>query len=375
MDEEKKPTEETEEETEDKIEEEAKEDAEKFMSNVQKMIEATIQNMQGQKEEIKSTTEMTKESTEKMDKDEKIAEFFKALINNDKQKLQVLSEGTPGNGGYLVPVELYGQIVEELRDVAVIRSRATVIDPCPKELDINTLASRPKVYWRGEAAVKSTSTATFTQASLTPYSLAVIVVLTKELISDAVIPASITSYITKLISTAIGEEEDKVFAAGNGSSKPTGIDAYNATVPRSVTTAANIVDTDSLISAVYKLGSMYRKNAIWLMNSLTLTKVMQLKDGQNRNIFLADATGPMAGTLLGKQVFEQNDLPQSRIWFGDLKGYWIGVREGISVMQSEEATIAGYSLFERNEVAIRVEERIDGEMADPHAFVVINGTN
>jgi HK97 family phage major capsid protein len=372
-DEEKEPKKEA---TEEAIEEEAKEDAEKFMSNIQKLIDASIEKMSTKKEEIKSTQEMTKESIEQMDKTQRIGEFFKALIMNDKTKLQVLAEGTNALGGFLVPDVLYRDIVEELRDNAVIRSRATVIDPCPRHLDITQLASRPKVYWRGEAAVKSTSTAEFSNIALTPYSLAVIVVLTRELVADAAIPPSIINYVVRLIATAIGEEEDKVFTVGNGSSQPTGIDNYaSGTGIRVVTTPANVLAADSLIQAFYTLGSKYRSRAVWIMNSQTLTKAMQLKDSQNRYLFVADPTGVLPGTLLGRPVIEQNNLANARIWLGDLRGYWIGVREGITVMQSEEATVASYSLFERNEIAIRVEERIDGEIADVNAFVEISGTN
>ena len=364
-----------EEKKEEEIEEEAKEESEKFMTNIQKMIDASISKLGDEKEEIKSTTEVTKDAVDKMDKSQRISEFYTALIQNDKQKLQVLAEGTNALGGYLVPAVLYGDIVEELRDSAVIRSKATIIDPCPAHLDITNLASRPKVYWRGESAVKSTSTAEFGQISLTPYSLAVIVVLTRELVADAVIPASMTSYITKLITTAIAEEEDKVFTVGNGTGRPTGFDAYSATVHRIVATPANVLTADSLIQSFYRLGSKYRSKAIWVMNSLTLTKAMQLKDSQNRYLFVADPTGNLPGTLLGRPVFEQNDLGQSHIWLIDLSGYVIGVREGISVMQSEEAYVDSHSLFERNEIAIRVEERLDGELADLDCAVCMTGTN
>jgi len=360
---------------EEEIEEEAKEESEKFMANIQKMIDASVAKLGEEKEEIKTTQEVTKGEVDKMDKAQRISEFYTALIRNDKQKLQVLAEGTNALGGFLVPAVLYGDIIEEMRDAAVIRSKATIIDPCPAHLDITNLASRPKVYWRGEKAVKSTSTAEFGQIALTPYSLAVIVVLTRELVADAVIPASMTSYITRLISTAIAEEEDKVFTTGAGTTQPTGIDAYAATIHRIIATPANVLVPDSLIQAFYRLGSQYRKNAVWIMNSLTLTKAMQLKDGQNRYLFVADPTGVLPGTLLGRPVFEQNDLTQSHIWLIDLRGYVIGIREGITVMQSEEAYVDSHSLFERNEIAIRVEERIDGEVADLDAAVVITGTN
>lgn len=360
---------------EEKIEEEAKEESEKMLANIQKMIDASLSKIEEEKEEIVTTQELTKDAVEKMDKATRISEFYTALVQNDKAKLQVLAEGTNALGGFLVPAILYTDIIEELRDRAVIRSRATVIDPCPRHLDITNLASRPKVYWRGESVVKSTSTAEFGEIALTPYSLAVIVVLTRELVADAVIPPSLTSYITRLITTAIAEEEDNAFTTGSGATQPTGIDSYSATVHRIVATPANVLAADSLIQSFYRLGSQYRRNAVWIMNSITLTKVMQLKDSQNRYLFVADPTGTLPGTLLGRPVFEQNDLGQDHIWLIDLRGYVIGVREGITVMQSEEAYVDSHSLFERNELAIRVEERIDGELADLDCAVVITGTN
>jgi len=360
----------------EKVEEEADKEAEKFMANIQKLVEAEVEKLVGKKEEkLGDEKEITKESVKEMDAQTRSTEFIRALLTNQKEKLQVLSEGTNALGGYLVPAVLYNQIVEEQRDVAVIRPRATVIDPCPKQLNIDQLATRPKVYWRSEAAVKSTSTLQFNQISLTPYSLAVIVVLTKELVADAQIPPSIINYVINQIATAIAEEEDKVFMVGTGSGQPTGIDTYSSTVHRTVTTAANVLTYDCLVDALYKLGSKYRRNAVWLMNSNTLRKVMLLKDSQNRPIFVADPTGDLPGTVLGRPVLEQNNLAESHIWLIDLKGYWIGVREGINVMQSEEASVGGYSTFERNEVAIRVEERVDGELADLDCAVCITGTN
>jgi HK97 family phage major capsid protein len=318
---------------------------------------------------------ISKEQYKSMDKDAKVKNFITALLENNHQKLQVMAEGTNALGGYLVPDEWYQTIVEELRNDTVIRPRAKVISMKTNQLNITQLATRPKVYWRGEAATKSTSTAEFAQISLTPYSLAVIVVMTKELVADATIGGDIISFMTDKIVTAIAEEEDKAFMTGNGSGRPTGIDNYAATVHRIVATPANVLAADSLIEVVSRLGTKYLRNAVWIMNSVTYRKAMQLKDSQNRYLFVPAPNTDSFGTILGYPVLRQDDLAQNHIWFGDLKGYWIGVREGISIMQSEEAQVAGYSLFERNEIALRVEERIDGELADLDSFVCLTGTN
>jgi HK97 family phage major capsid protein len=370
-------------ETEAKEEAEETADEEKSMTAIAEKLLSIMEAKQKAKEVIVEEKTEVKETGfeveyKSMDKEGQMEAFYKALIANDTAKLKVMTTSTTDgqNAGYLIPTVLYNEIVEEMRDDAVIRSRARVIPNCPATLSIDQLVGRPKASWTAEKAVKDTTTATFAQISLTPYTLACIAVMTNQLIQDAEAGGFFVSYMTEKIATAINEKEDQAFAAGSGSGQPTGIDSYAATVHRIITTPANVLTPDSLIDANYKLGTKYRTKAVWLMNTQTLTKAMQLKDSQNRYLFIADPTGVTPGTILGKPVLEQNDINQSHIWFGDLKSYWIGDRGGMTIAKSEEATIEGVgNLFERNMTAIRVEKRTDGELVDLDAFCVITGTN
>lgn len=326
----------------------------------------------------------------KMDDETKITTFLKALRDDDKSKLEtihnitvpemtklkVMNAGTSADGGYLVPTILYQKIVEEQRDDQLIASRATVINNCPAHLDIDQLVGRPKMSWTAEKAIKDTSTATFNQIDLTPYSVTCIVAITNKLEEDAEVVAPISQYVTGLMATSLNEELERVFAVGAGTTQPSGINSYAATVHRIVTTPANILTADSMIDVVSRLGQKYLRNAVWMMNSKTWRVAMQLKDSQNRYLFIADPTGKTPGNILGYPVLRVDSLPNGAIWFGDLKGYWIGYRGGINVSKSNEATLTGIgNLFERNMFAIRVERRVDGEMADLDAFVYLSGAN
>jgi len=385
MEKETKKTESEEEET--KPTDEEKSQAEEMADTIMRLVEAKAEKKakdaeESKQREIAETKVLTKDMVEIMDKEERVGQFISALLSNDKIRMKVLSEGTNAMGGFLVPTYWYAKIVEDLRDETVVRPRATIIDPCPKQLNISQLASRPKVFWRGEQAIKDTSTATYSQISLTPYSLAVIVILTKELVADAEVglPQGIITHITNLVVRAIAEEEDKRFIMGTGTTQPTGLETYRAAATiTAVATPANIAAYATLVDAFYRLGSKYRQRAVWVMSSATLMRCMQLADTTGRPIFVADPTGNLPGTILGKPVLEQNDLGLGVAYIIDFSGYYIGVREGINVMQSEEASITmgndSINLFERNEVAIRVEERIDGELADTRSCVAITGMN
>ncbi|MBB6091904.1 HK97 family phage major capsid protein [Povalibacter uvarum] len=105
---------------------------------------------------------------------------------------------------------------------------------------------------------------------------------------------------------------------GNGTNKPEGMlyvtpttqtDASNAraaNVLRYVTAVGspNTLDADVLINALFDLKAAYRRNAAWVMNSVTLAYCRKLKDLEGRYIFTEPNNDPSApdGRIFGKRV-------------------------------------------------------------------------
>lgn len=307
---------------------------------------------------------------------QKSVEFMSALFTGDKQKLQVLSEGTAGDGGYLVPEEFANMIVEDIRDQNIMRQIASVMTTNTDTLHIPSLTSRPHAAWRAEKAVKATTTANFSENVLTPYSLAAIVGLSNELVADASlgVGGSIVNYIAGLMSTALAEEEEKAFWTGNGSGKPTGVDGGSYTL-RTVAAGAGASDSqraDAIISAISNTPQGYRNRGVWVGNMGTWGEIARLKDGQNRYL-LSDLAGSNTQLLKGRPVYESNFLAGGTLLYGDFTYYQIVDREGISVRISDEATVAGSSAFEKNLTYVRVEKRVDGELLLPAAVTKVTG--
>lgn len=300
----------------------------------------------------------------------KTVHAIQAIFAGDKQKLQTLVEGTGSRGGYLVPEDFVNIVVEDRRDMTVMRQLATILPVSTDTIHIPNLASRPRAFWRSEAAVKSTTTVDFGETVLTPYSLAAIVSLSNELVADASLGGNIVSLVGNYMARALAEEEDQAFWTGDGSGKPTGIDNYSF-----VTVAASSTDTsraDSIIQAIYRLPQGYRANAVFVGNKNTLSKVATLKDSQN-NYLLSDLGSAASPTLRGLRVLEQNDIGDGKMFVGDFSYYYIADREGIQIDTSQEATVASQSAFERNLTFVRVEERVDGELTLTQPIVEITG--
>lgn len=307
--------------------------------------------IEGRKEAGKKYTEIS----------QKTMHFVTALYHGDVQKLQTLVEGTNAMGGFLVPDEYANMIVEDMRDATVMRNIADVLTTSSDTLHLPNLATRPKAAFRSEAAVKNTSTVQWGENVFTPYSLATIVSLSNELVADASlgVGSSIVNYVTQVIVQSLAEREDKAFFTGSGSGQPTGMSTYSlGTMSGGLTDATR---ADAIKQTWVRLGQGYRSRAVWVMNSSSLEKVVTLKDSQGNYLTSRLGDSPQL-TLMGRPIYEQNDMAGGTAYFGDFSYYKIVDREGINVRVSDEATVAGYSGFERNITHVRVEKRVDGEL-------------
>lgn len=307
---------------------------------------------------------------------QKTVEFFSALYTGDHEKLQILSEGTSADGGFLVPPEFANVIIEDIRDMNIMRQLASVMTTTSNAVHIPSLVSRPKAAWRAEKATKNTSTATFAENILTPYSLAAIVPLSNELVADAKqgVGGSIVNYIAGLIATALNEKEEQAFWTGSGSGQPTGVDggSYSLRTFSAGAGATDVQRADAIINAYHNTPQGYRNKAVWVGNMGTWSEVGRLKDTQNRYL-LSDLAGSPTQLLRGRPVYESNYLAGGTLLFGDFSYYQIVDREGIAVRVSDEATVAGSSAFEKNLTYVRVEKRVDGELLLPAAVTKVTG--
>lgn len=306
--------------------------------------------------------------------------WFKSFLNKNRQgmmtyhqKLEPLVEGVTTDGGFLVPNLMYGKITELIEDTAIIKPRAEIIDMTgmkTNQLDINGIASNPIVSWGSENAAKATSSMTFNQINLTPYKLAAIIPISTELRDDA--PANIVSIVTRAFAQAVAKAEDKAFMVGTGVGQPTGIDTYVFTL----VTAGGALAFTHLNRAYFGLSQGFRNNAVWIMNGRTMAGIANLVDSQNRPILAMDGIVTKAGLpqIKGADVLEQNDVASSKIFFIDLKQYYVGMRLPMTIDIADQATVAGISLWEKNLIGIRVEERVDGEIATTRAAIEVSNT-
>lgn len=285
--------------------------------------------------------------------DDRILGFMKAILMNDVIALKALSEGSAAGGGYLVPDELRTAIIQDISEPTHMRSLVRVVPMTRDIMRIPKLGSTVKMRWTSENAAKSTTTADFDEKVLTAFKLANIIYASDELIEDAV-DFNLVDIIVRLFSQAVAEEEDKVITSGTGTGQPLGL--TNCSI-NSVSSANGILSFDDIINLIYALPSKYRANAKFLCNNRNIRDLRKLKDGQNNYIWTSALSQDQSDNIFGYPVFENNNLGNSEIFFGDYAaGYWLGDKGRISVTISREAG----SAWEHDQVGIRVVHRIAG---------------
>jgi len=231
-------------------------------------------------------------------------------------------------------------------------------------MNIPKLGSGPKVRWTSENAVKSTTTADFTQKTLTAHKVAAIMYASEELIEDCD-TFDVVKLIIDLFAEELSREEDRVITAGSGAGQPTGL--TNCTIA-AVTCAGNL-DFDDIINLIYELPTQYRPTAKFLVNNTNVRELRKLKDTTNRYIWQDSVAPGQPATIYGYPIIVNNCVPEAEIYFGDYKrGYWLGDRRKMTVKVSD---IAG-TAWDQDQIGIRVVERIAGNCVLENAIRVLN---
>lgn len=308
-------------------------------------------------------------------KNQKIVLWFKSLFEKDHNPeaakvFKALVEGTASQGGYLVPEEFRAEVWRCLPDMGVMRRLATIFPMRTDTMHVPTMIARPAAYWTAEYASKSTTSAEFGEITLTPYDLVCLLPVTEQLVADAQI--DIVRFITQIFAETIARTEDKAFFTGSGTAQPTGIRSCSGTA---TTAAGGLLNFDDLLSAYYKVPQRHRAVAgsAWVANRKVIEILHKVKDTNGRYIFLpagmSDVRQKPVDTIFGEPLYEQNDLPEDEVWYGDWSFYAIGDRQSLAVTTTRE----GGDAWRRNAIEIKAVERVDGECILGCAFSKVTG--
>ena len=310
---------------------------------------------------------------------------FEAYIRNGKEKLgpndrKTLSEGVDTAGGFLVPEEYHTELIKKVAGLTAIRPNARVVQtsrdvakwPRVKYTTDDKYTSGVRLSWTGE----SPASATTHRVTDPVFGLYVIPVHTamasmpvsNDLIEDAAF--DVVGISSDLIAEAFALGEDDAFLNGNGAARPMGLlSQVDGDGPASIVSGnSSALTADGVIDLYFGLPAQYRRNAKWYLNSATQKSIEKLKDSQNRYIISSLMNGSLAtpqfDTIKGKPIQIDEFAPDVAanaypLVFGDLTGYMICDRVGLSIQRLSEI------YAETNVTLLLARKRVGGQLVEP----------
>lgn len=243
-------------------------------------------------------------------------------------------------GGYLAPDQFVAELLKNVVQFSPIRSVARVANTASSAVILPKRTGRLTASWVGETADRSGTEPTYGQNRYTVHELAAYVDVSNAMLEDSAL--DIASELSFDFAEEFGRAEGAAFVNGTGNLQPAGL-MNDATIPYTASGDAAGLTEEGIIAIYHAMDPAYRQNAVWLLNSNTLSKLRYMTDPVSKLPLMIPAGAGLvaepATMLLGRPIVETPDLDdvgsgKFPILFGDFNaGFRIFDRVALSVLR------------------------------------------
>jgi len=285
----------------------------------------------------------------------------------DETKALVVA--TDAAGGYLAPEQFGSELIKLLRQYSPIRQYAKVVSVGAAEIKYPRRTGSTVASWVGETEDRSESEPSYEQITIAPYELATYSDVSTQLLEDNAY--NLEGELAADFAESFGIKEGAAFVKGSGVKQPIGIMTATGIAEVKTGAAAAFPATapaDVLIGMYHALPGVHAQNGVWLMNRTTLGTMRTWKDSTGRYLVIDPISAGAPVTLLGRPIVEATDMDdiganKYPVLFGDLQGYRIIDRVGLSVLRDP------YSLATKGQVRFHARKRVGAGLTHPDRFV------
>lgn len=273
-----------------------------------------------------------------------------------------LQEGTPGEGGYLVPTQYSDQMIAALKDMSILRAAGARVLRVSgaNSFKVPTITNSSAAVLTAEEAAFNESEPTFAEITFTPWKYTRLAKASDELLVDSRFDV-MSQVLIPDFAQAFAAAENSAFTSGTGSGQPQGVVAGGTVVD---TAATGTFTADDIITLYHSLNYLYRQRAVWLMNDLVAKVVRTFKEATTgQYLWQPGLQAGQPDRLLGRPVYTLNTMDsgtttagQKILVFGDLSYYWIVDFGGEAMKRLDELYAA------TGQVGFRAYRRVDGRV-------------
>jgi len=323
-----------------------------------------------------------------------LGEFALAVATGNDERLirnATMTTTVGSEGGFAVPLQFFGPILDAALAMETIRPRANVIPMVSKQgvagvFDYadHTSGKRAglQLLWGPEATAFTEQRGKLREVTLNAHKGNIFVRVSNELANDA---PSFDAQLSRAMVAAVASGLDLAFYAGTGAGQPMGL--LNAptlvTVSKEGSQAADTIYLQNLAKMVGRLAPASYAQSIWMVHptcvpqlylmSYTVKNVAGTENvgGTAAQAITVGADGSLA--IFGRPVVVSEacspvgDLGD--IMLADLSKYLVGLRADATIKKDESR------YFDSDEIAFRLTLRVDGQPQDAAATTLRDGTN
>jgi HK97 family phage major capsid protein len=298
--------------------------------------------------------------------------------------------GTGAAGGFLVPEDVSGEMIELLRPMSVIMASGPVIVPMPNgNLTMNRQATGSNAGYIGEQQDVPATGVTFGQVKLAARKLAALVPISNDLLRAAGV--AVDRVVRDDVLASVALKTDGSFLRSIGSDfSPRGLryqlvgTSYEAT---NILTMTATPDVTKIINDLARMelalenADIPMLNPGWIMSARVAKYLENLRDANGNKVFPEMALGELNGKPYRKTTGVPNNLgggTESEIYLADFGQVVVGEHMGMQIAMSEQAaykdaTGTMQAAFSRDETVMRAIVQHDIGLRHLAAVAVLTG--
>jgi len=302
-------------------------------------------------------------------------DYLKTGVMNHAEARAVLQADSDTGGGYFLPEQMTGNIIQALDNQLFFRGLSTVIQVNgSNSVGAVALDADPSdAEWTGEISSTSLDTTmAFGKRELNPRLIAKRIKISQKLLRNL---PSIESFVQSRLAYKLAVPQENAFLNGTGANQPLGVfTASENGIPASATydistdNTSSAITADGLKNAKYALPAQYRRGASWLFHRDAIKIISKLTDGLGGYLWQSGIAAGDPDRLLGLPVYESEYVPNTFTTgqyvgiLGDFKQYYIAESLGMSVQRLTEL------YAETSQVGYIIRAEVDGMPALAAAF-------
>jgi HK97 family phage major capsid protein len=306
------------------------------------------------------------------------ADFLRQFISGDGSAIarRAMAEGTVGAGGAVVPVQQSLNVIDALRNQSVVfRAGALTYPITSKSMTMARLATDPTAAVTAENTTITASDGVLEQVTFTPFKIAALVKISRELVDDS--SPSASALIENALAAVLALKLDALCLYGVGTTEPKGIYAYaNTVVPEVLVNANGAIPTnfDDVSKAIFTVQGNNADARVLVTSPKLMGVYDRLKEATTNAYMSGPSSWANLRKLLSNQVLDTSTVGTSgavcsSAFIGDFSGVAIGLRQQIQIQASDVAGTA----FADDQYWIKATARFDLQLLQPKKLCVMRG--